>query len=186
MRTDSSGTPTPLRTPGITHWHCTEPSWHSPPQTPPQGMQWKGGGGTPPPPPAYPPPKHQVPASMAFVPDSNRPQPLWQPPPTASLTASGAASEVPSPCQTQIKAIPFPPTRLLELCQQNPKNTKTTPCPPPQKKRIPNKSVNFRHNRIPRGEKHADNTPKKSKKGVSRLLFDKGGGGSDPKTWASE
>ena len=33
---------------------------------------------------------------MAFAPDSNRPQPLWQPPPTAYLTASGAASEVPS------------------------------------------------------------------------------------------
>ena len=40
---------------------------------------------------------------MAFVTDSNRPQPLWQPPPTACLTASGAASEAPSllmqPCQ---------------------------------------------------------------------------------------
>ena len=33
---------------------------------------------------------------MAFATDSNRPQPLWQPPPTACLTASGAASEVPS------------------------------------------------------------------------------------------
>ena len=33
---------------------------------------------------------------MAFVTDSNRPQRLWQPPPTAWLTASGAASEVPS------------------------------------------------------------------------------------------
>ena len=33
---------------------------------------------------------------MTFVTDSNRPQPLWQPPPTACLTASGAASEVPS------------------------------------------------------------------------------------------
>ena len=33
---------------------------------------------------------------MAFVTDNNRPQPLWQPPPTACLTASGAASEVPS------------------------------------------------------------------------------------------
>ena len=33
---------------------------------------------------------------MAFVTDSNRPQPLGQPPPTACLTASGAASEVPS------------------------------------------------------------------------------------------
>ena len=33
---------------------------------------------------------------MAFVTDSNRPQPLWQPPPTACLTASGGTSEVPS------------------------------------------------------------------------------------------
>ena len=33
---------------------------------------------------------------MAFVTDSNRPQPLGQPPPTAGLTASGTASEVPS------------------------------------------------------------------------------------------
>ena len=32
--------------------------------------------------------------STAFVTDSNRPQPLWQHPPTARLTASGAASEV--------------------------------------------------------------------------------------------
>ena len=38
-------------------------------------------------------PSRQVPASMA---DSNRPQPLRQPPPTARLTASGAASEGPS------------------------------------------------------------------------------------------
>ena len=34
---------------------------------------------------------------MAFVTDINRPQPLWQPPPTACLTASEAASEVPFP-----------------------------------------------------------------------------------------
>ena len=33
---------------------------------------------------------------MAFITDSNRPQPLRQPPPTACLTASGAASEAPS------------------------------------------------------------------------------------------
>ena len=33
---------------------------------------------------------------MAFATNSNRPQPLWQPPPTACLTASGAASEAPS------------------------------------------------------------------------------------------
>ena len=32
---------------------------------------------------------------MAFLTNSNRPQPLWQPLPTAGLTASGAASEVP-------------------------------------------------------------------------------------------
>ena len=49
--------------------------------------------------PAYAPPPspwRPVPGSMAFVTDSNRPQPLRQPPPTAHLTASGAASEVPS------------------------------------------------------------------------------------------
>ena len=64
-------------------------------------MHWKGRG-TPPPPRGRPiyaqplPPSRQVPASMAFITDSYRPQPLWQPPPTASPTASGAASEVPS------------------------------------------------------------------------------------------
>ena len=58
-------------------------------------------GGVPPPPPGHPAyaqplsPWRQVPASTAFVTDSNR-QPLWQPPPTACPTASGAASEVPS------------------------------------------------------------------------------------------
>ena len=31
---------------------------------------------------------------MAFVTDSNRPEPIWQPPPAAYLAASGAASEV--------------------------------------------------------------------------------------------
>ena len=34
----------------------------------------------------------QVAASTAFLTDSNRPQPHWQPPPTACLTGSGAAS----------------------------------------------------------------------------------------------
>ena len=67
------------------------------------GMHWKGGEVTPPPkPPGRPAyarplsPWRQVPASMAFVTDSNRPQPLWQSPPTACLTASGTTSEVPS------------------------------------------------------------------------------------------
>ena len=41
-------------------------------------------------------PSRQVPGSMAFVTDSNRPQPLRQPPPTASITAAGAASQAPS------------------------------------------------------------------------------------------
>ena len=45
-----------------------------------------------PPPPKTPQPSRQVPASTAFVTDSNRPQPLRQPPPTACPTASGAAS----------------------------------------------------------------------------------------------
>ena len=56
----------------------------------------------PPPPPGRPAyaqplsPWRQVPLSRAFVTDSNRPQPLGQPPPTACLTASGATSEAPS------------------------------------------------------------------------------------------
>ena len=41
-------------------------------------------------------PSRQAPASMASVTDNNRPKPLWQPPPTARLTASEAPSEVPS------------------------------------------------------------------------------------------
>ena len=40
--------------------------------------------------------KCQVPAPVAFVTDGNCPQPLWQPPPTACPTATGAASEAPS------------------------------------------------------------------------------------------
>ena len=62
------------------------------------GMLWRGGGGGTlqgalPVPLS---PQRQVPASTAFATDSNRPQPLWQPPPTACLTASRATSEVPS------------------------------------------------------------------------------------------
>ena len=67
-----------------------------------QGCIAKGGGYPLPPPPNRPScaqplsPWRLVPASTAFVTDSNRPRPLWQPPPTACLTASGAASEIPS------------------------------------------------------------------------------------------
>ena len=60
-------------------------------------MHWKAGRYPPPGRPACAQPLcpcRQVPASMAFVTDSNRPQPLWQPPPTACLTASGTAFEV--------------------------------------------------------------------------------------------
>ena len=50
---------------------------------------------------------------MAFVTDSNRPQPLGQPPPTACPTAAGAASEAPSlvmhPC-------PPPPPSINGPC----------------------------------------------------------------------
>ena len=79
----------------------------APPPRPRTPMHWKRGGVPPPPPRGRPAhaqplsPSRQVPASMAFVTDSNRPQPLRQPPPTACLTASGAASgaasEVPLP-----------------------------------------------------------------------------------------
>ena len=53
---------------------------------PPKGCIRRGEPPPPTPPgrPAYDQPlSSQVPASMAFVTDSNRPQPLWQPPPTA-------------------------------------------------------------------------------------------------------
>ena len=57
-----------------------------------------------------------APASTAFVTDSNRPQPLWQPPvspPTARLTASGATSEVPFPSDAPLPTPhnPTPPPR---------------------------------------------------------------------------
>ena len=42
-------------------------------------------------------PSPQVPGSMAFVTDNNRPQPLWQPPPNRYPTATGPTSEVPCP-----------------------------------------------------------------------------------------
>ena len=71
-----------------------------------QGCKWEGQGSdasegweVPPPPPpgrpAYAHPLSQCQPSIAFATDTNRPQPLGQPPPTACLTASGAASEVP-------------------------------------------------------------------------------------------
>ena len=63
----------------------------APPGMPP-GMHWKGGRYPPPPPSRAP----SLRPATAFVIDSNRPQPLRQPPPTACVTASGAASEAPS------------------------------------------------------------------------------------------
>ena len=66
-------------------------------QGPKAGMHWRGGG-TPPPPsraPSLCPATVPLTASAGLT-DSNRPQPLWQPPPTAWPTAAGAASEVPS------------------------------------------------------------------------------------------
>ena len=66
-----------------------------------QGMHWKGGGAPPPVQGSQPmlshcPPdgKHQL--QWHLVSDSNRTQPLWQPPPTACLTASGAPAVAPS------------------------------------------------------------------------------------------
>ena len=76
----------------------------NPPSPPPQAMLWKGGRAPPPTPPGHPAyaqplsPEREVPASLAFVTDSNRPQPLWQPPPTACLTASEVPSLLMHPC----------------------------------------------------------------------------------------
>ena len=67
---------------------------------PPGHALGQGEGGNPPP---LPPkgaqplsPRRQVWTSAAFVTDSNRPQPLWQPPPTACPTAAAPPPEVPS------------------------------------------------------------------------------------------
>ena len=79
-------------------------------------------GGEPPPPlplqgaqptPSHCPPNGRCPASLAFVTGSNRPQPRWQHPPTAYVTASGAASEAPS-----LLMHPWP--EPLALCHQFP------------------------------------------------------------------
>ena len=84
---------------------------------PPQGCIGRGAGI---PPPSRAPslcpttvPQRQVPALLAFVTDSNRPQPLWQPPSIACPIASGATPEVPSllmhPC-------PQPPLSRSHPC----------------------------------------------------------------------
>ena len=87
-------------------------------------MLWKGGRYPSPPQghPAYAQPLspwRQVPASMAFVTDSNRPQPLRQPP---RLTASGTAFEAPPlpmhPCPPpppRSRAIFFSPSVLTAV-----------------------------------------------------------------------
>ena len=79
---------------GGTIWVSTEVRWGR------EGMLRRGGGGaavpsTPGAPSLCPAtlPQTPVPASMAFVTDSNRPQPLRQPPQTAYRTASRLVSE---------------------------------------------------------------------------------------------
>ena len=84
--------------------HSSQEQRHGPHQITTSGHRQGciGRGGAPRPPGGHPAyaqplsPRRQVPASVAFVTDSNRPQPLRQPPPTACLAAPGAASEVPS------------------------------------------------------------------------------------------
>ena len=97
-------------------------------------MHWKGGRYPPPPPPGRPayaqplPPERQVPASMAFVTDSNRPQPLWQPPPTACLTACGVTSEVLS--RRRGNAPPPPSLQCLFPTAVPPPHPPSMACPP--------------------------------------------------------
>ena len=57
---------------------------------------------------------------MAFVTDSNRPQPLWQPPPTACLTASGAASEAPSLLNASVPVRTPPDCTTTHVCLLTP------------------------------------------------------------------
>ena len=86
MSLSASAHVSPRRVP-LSAWYV-RPLCRAPAKPPPQGCIGRGGLGTPPPhsPPgrlAYAQllsPSTQVPASMAFVTDSNRPQPLWQPP----------------------------------------------------------------------------------------------------------
>ena len=111
-----------LRTPGVPRpllraAECCGRGWAEGHRQCSAGMRWKGGGyplcdipsgckGTPPPPSRVPslcpatapltPGAGTIMASMAFVTDRNRHQPLWQHPPTACLPTSGAPSEVPS------------------------------------------------------------------------------------------
>ena len=74
----------------------------------------RGGGKPAPPPPSTAPslcPATVSLTAMAFVTDSKCPQPLWQPPATACLTASGAASAVPS-LLMHLWGLPAPVGRL--------------------------------------------------------------------------
>ena len=75
-----------------------------------------------------------MPASVAFVTDSNRRQPLWQPPPTACRTASGAASAVPSlpthPCPGPAAVPPRGSPRVQSATSALPASTHTGPLPP--------------------------------------------------------
>ena len=79
-------------------------------------MHWKGGR-CPPPPlqgaqrmPSHRPPDAKCQLQWHLQPTVTRPQPLWQPPPTACLTASGAASEAPP-------LLMHPCCRGCQLCQ---------------------------------------------------------------------
>ena len=75
--------------------------------SPPPGMHCKGGGDSSDPS-LCPATVSLTAASMAFVTDSNRPQPLWQPAPTACLTASGAGSEARSLLMHPCPLLPRP------------------------------------------------------------------------------
>ena len=79
------------------------------PPPPPRAMHWKAGA---PPPPTGRPATVPLTASARLNGICNRqqpPQPLWQPPPTTCLTASGAAPEV--PCLLMHALRPPPPVR---------------------------------------------------------------------------
>ena len=86
------------------------------------GLKEEGGPSHPPPPPRDAFEWGEVPPSTApslhpaAVPltASARPQPLWHPPPTACLTASGAASEVSSPLMHPCPPLQTPPNTSLD------------------------------------------------------------------------
>ena len=84
-----------------------------------------------------------MPGSTAFITDGNRPQPPRQPPPTACLTASGAASEAPFPFNASLPPSPAPtaPSTVCALAHPPPQKVLRHPRSPDLPPKHPRASV---------------------------------------------